>query len=190
MIFSSPPASSSILSTPTGRTFITAPGMIGLARAAVSGSPPTREAAEVQLAAWLSPAPPAQSRRPMLLGGAGLARLAVGGGLNVVFSQVNTVRARDAGATDDLVTGSGSILEGRSLFDVSGIELAFAAGLVWQPTSKLWIGVSYQSQPGVGEMSLEGTVVNRFGLTAPSTTQEKPLMFASSPTTWTFGGDV
>lgn len=38
------------------------------------------------------------------------------------------------------------------------IDLSLGAGLLWEPVDNLFIGLSYQSQPGFGEQRLTGTV--------------------------------
>ena len=91
------------------------------------------------------------------------AKLTLGLGLNVVRNQVDTVRARTATGTDDLVTGSGAILEGRSLLEVSSTEIAVGAGAMWDPIRDLTVGLSWQSSPGFGETGLDGTLTNKFG---------------------------
>ncbi len=91
------------------------------------------------------------------------ARLSFGAGLNIVSSKVTTLRARNLAGTDDMVSANGSLLEGRSLVEVSGTDLAASAGVIWQPTDVLSIGVSYQSQPGFGTQKLGGTLTNKLG---------------------------
>jgi long-chain fatty acid transport protein len=49
--------------------------------------------------------------------------------------------------------------------------VSIGAGVIWQPRKDVWIGLSYQSQPGFGEMSMEGTLTNKFG-TAPASTSD------------------
>jgi len=95
-------------------------------------------------------------------------RLSLGGAINVVRSSINTVRARTAAGTDDLVDGEGNLLEGRSLVDVSGTHLAAAVGVIWEPVDRVWIGASYQSQPGFGTMSQSGTLTNKLGASGTS----------------------
>lgn len=98
-------------------------------------------------------------------------RLSFGVGVNVVLSSVETVRARVANGTDHLVGEDGSVLEGRSLVDASGTQLALGGGVTWEALpDALWIGASYQSIPGFGEMSLSGTLTNKFGAGAASET--------------------
>jgi long-chain fatty acid transport protein len=99
------------------------------------------------------------------------ARLSLGAGVNVVRSQVETVRGRNAAGTDDILGPNGEVLEGRSLIDVSGTDLSIGVGAIWQPTDNLWLGASYQSQPGFGDQELAGTLTNKFG-TGPTDTSD------------------
>jgi len=80
--------------------------------------------------------------------------LSVGAGFNLVISQVDTLRARNADGTDHLLA-AGNLQEGRAYMDVSGLDVAFSLGLVWEPTEHLYVGLSYQSQPALGDMSLD-----------------------------------
>jgi long-chain fatty acid transport protein len=109
------------------------------------------------------------------------ARLSFGLSGNLYFSQVDTLRARNANSTDNLVSSNGRLLEGRSWLDVSGLHVGFGAGALWEPIARrLWLGASYQSQPGLGTMELEGTLRNTLGSAAPGApadvrfTQELP----------------
>ena len=90
-------------------------------------------------------------------------RVSLGAGVNIVRSSIQTVRARTAAGTDDLVDASGTALEGRSLIDTSGLHLAASAGVIWEPVDRVWIGASYQSQPGFGTASQSGTLTNKLG---------------------------
>ncbi len=84
--------------------------------------------------------------------------VSVGAAFNIGLNQVTTVRAREAVGGNDLS------LEGRSLIDVKGTTASFGAGILVEPIpGKLWIGASYQAQPGLGEMVLDGTLTNNFG---------------------------
>ena len=112
------------------------------------------------------------------------ARLSLGVTGNLYFANVHTVRARNANGTDNLVSESGAISEGRSLLDVSGTEFGIGAGVLWEPIAEsLWLGVSYQSQPGFGQMELEGTLANTLGAASPAPptdvlfTEELPDIF-------------
>lgn len=99
------------------------------------------------------------------------ARLAVGGAFNVVRNNLETLRARSALGTDDLVSGTGGVLEGRTLTEASGTTMSIALGVNWQPVDRAWIGVSYQSQPGFGPTTQNGTITARFGGSAESSTE-------------------
>lgn len=93
-------------------------------------------------------------------------RLSFGAGVNFIRSNVETVRARTASGTDDLVTSTGTLVEGRSLIDVSGTAFSASVGVMWEPIERLWIGASYQAQPGFGNHTQSGTLTNKLGLTA------------------------
>lgn len=95
--------------------------------------------------------------------------LSLGVAGNLYFSEVNTLRARNANGTDNLVSADGSLLEGRSWLDVSGVHFGLGAGLLWEALQdQLWIGASYQSKPGFGTMELRGTLSNTLGSAQPA----------------------
>jgi long-chain fatty acid transport protein len=95
-------------------------------------------------------------------------RLSFGLSGNLYFAEVHTVRARNANATDNLISAAGTLIEGRSLLDVSGKAFGLGAGVMWEPIEEvLWLGASYQSQPGFGELELEGTLANTLGTADP-----------------------
>lgn len=97
------------------------------------------------------------------------ARLAFGVSGNLYLSQVHTVRARNANATDNLVAADGTLIEGRSLLDVSGESFGLGAGVIWEAIEQgLWLGASYQSQPGFGTLELDGTLANTLGAASPA----------------------
>lgn len=84
-------------------------------------------------------------------------RLSIGLSGNLVLSAVDTIRARNiTDGSDDLVFPNGKQKEGRTRLVVDGLDLSIGAGIIWQPADDWWVGVSYQSQPGFGEMHLEG----------------------------------
>lgn len=97
-------------------------------------------------------------------------KFAIGAGFNVVQSSVSLVRARNLDGSDDLV-GGGAPKEGRSLVEGEGITFGASIGVIVKPTPCSRIGLSYQSQPGFGEMTLTGTLSNKFG-TAPATVSD------------------
>ena len=91
------------------------------------------------------------------------ARLSIGAGFNLIFSNVLTVRARTAAGTDDVIAADGSIQEGRSLIDTKGTHISASAGVNWEAMPGLWIAASYQAQPGFGNFTQSGTLDNKFG---------------------------
>ncbi len=86
-------------------------------------------------------------------------RVSLGASLNIVRTDVKTIRARTLDGSDDTSN------EGRSLLDVGGWEGAFGVGILGEIVPrKLWLGFSYQSEPGVaGQQRLKGTLQNNFG---------------------------
>jgi len=99
-----------------------------------------------------------------------LDRVSIGASLNIIRSEVKTLRARNASGNNAVPT------EGRSLIDVAGWNGSFALGVTGEVAKeKVWIGFSYQAQPGLGEMTLEGTLKNKYGQ-APSVTDEVKLL--------------
>lgn len=89
-------------------------------------------------------------------------RLSFGASFSVVSQSVNTIRARNASGTDDIV-GPIGLIEGRSHVDVKGTTVAAGLGLVWEASDDFSVGLSYQSQPGFGETSQEGNLNFKFG---------------------------
>jgi long-chain fatty acid transport protein len=111
-------------------------------------------------------------------------RLSIGVSGNLYFNQVHTVRARNANATDNLVAANGTLIEGRSLLDVTSTAFGLGLGALWEPIAdKLWVGASYQSQPAFGTMELEGELSNTLGAADPAEpddvvlTEELPDIF-------------
>lgn len=109
-----------------------------------------------------------------------LERVSIGAAFNLVRSEITTIRAREVGGTNDI--GS----EGRSLIDVSGWHGSFSAGILGEVVPrKLWLGFSYQSQPGVaGDMELEGTLKNKFG---PNIDESEIKLFQQLPAIYRAG---
>jgi long-chain fatty acid transport protein len=84
-------------------------------------------------------------------------RVSVGASFNMVKSEIKTLRARIPDGSNDVVR------EGRSLIEVEGWHGAFGVGVTGEVVkNKVWVGASYQSQPGLGDMTLEGTLTNNF----------------------------
>jgi len=111
-------------------------------------------------------------------------RLAIGAGLNVIQSQVHTVRAGNTDGTDDLVTGDFP-KEGRSLLDVESWDLGFSVGAIWEPVERFWVGASYQSQPGFGEIELKGKLKLQFP--AADQTSQDVVLTQELPDIWRLG---
>jgi long-chain fatty acid transport protein len=88
--------------------------------------------------------------------------VSVGVGVNLVVSEISLVRARTPLGTDDVIA------EGRSLLEVSDVTVGLGLGATWKPTKKSVLGVSYQIKPGFGEMTLDGTLTNKFGTSPES----------------------
>ncbi len=88
--------------------------------------------------------------------------LSFGAGFNLVISQMSTIRARNSDGTDHLVS-NGRLQEGRALIDVSGLDVSLSLGVIWQPTEHLFVGLSYQSQPGFGTTRMTGDTTLVFG---------------------------
>jgi long-subunit fatty acid transport protein len=82
--------------------------------------------------------------------------LGIGASFSVIRSSVTDTRAHNLDGSDTIFSG-GQITEGRSYLDVSGIQVGAAAGLYWEPSTKLHLGASYTSQPNFGTMRLKGT---------------------------------
>jgi long-chain fatty acid transport protein len=99
-------------------------------------------------------------------------RLSLGAGINLIRSNIDTVRARTASGTDDIVTSDGDLVEGRSYIDVDGVAVSASAGVIWEPAENMWLGLSYQAQPGFGNHTQSGRLTQKLGLTG---TDETPI---------------
>ncbi|MCC6647396.1 MAG: outer membrane protein transport protein [Polyangiaceae bacterium] len=89
--------------------------------------------------------------------------LAVGASISYVRHSLVTSRARNADGSDDVRDFGGGLIEGRSVVDVSGANLAASVGVHYQPSAALRLGASYQSKPGFGQTRLSGTLRNQVG---------------------------
>ncbi|HKP60011.1 MAG TPA: outer membrane protein transport protein [Polyangiales bacterium] len=76
---------------------------------------------------------------------------------NLIFSSLEIERAQNVGGG----AGINDIeREGRSTIDVSGIHGSFGLGaMVEAIPDTLWVSASYQAQPGLGEMLMDGQIV-------------------------------
>lgn len=90
------------------------------------------------------------------------AKLSVGASVSPVIHNVSTVRARNGDGSDDTVV-NGRLIEGRSLVEATGINIAASAGVYYEPTDTLRFGLAYLSQPGFGETKMSGTLQTQLG---------------------------
>lgn len=103
--------------------------------------------------------------------------LSIGLSGSAIRSELDTIRARNADSTDDLLN-MGELKEGRSWLKASGWQGGLGIGAIWQWRDRLWIGASYTSQPNIaGGMRLKGTLSNALG-TSPATAQAIELQQA------------
>jgi long-chain fatty acid transport protein len=97
--------------------------------------------------------------------------LSIGATGSAIRSEVDTIRARNPDGTDDLITQSGALKEGRSWLNAKGWQGSFSIGAIWSWQKKLWIGGSYTAQPNVvGGMTLKGQLNNLFPPTLTAAT--------------------
>lgn len=89
--------------------------------------------------------------------------LTIGASISPVYHTVSTARARNADGSDDTLSPSGDIVEGRSLIDAHGLNIGASVGLYWEPTEELHLGLSYLSQPGFGETRMSGELTTQLG---------------------------
>ncbi len=86
-----------------------------------------------------------------------LDRVSLGASLNIVKSDIDTIRAREPAGTNSIEA------EGRSWIDVGGWHASFGVGVIGEVApEKVWIGASYQARPGLGTMELTGTLSNNY----------------------------
>lgn len=85
-------------------------------------------------------------------------RLTIGVSGSLIIHQVETVRSRNSDGTDDVLTSTGALKEGRSWVKASGLNAGASVGLYYEPLEdrSLRFGVSYTSQPGFGETRMKG----------------------------------
>ena len=92
-------------------------------------------------------------------------KLSIGASANLVHSSVVSKKAKNPTGQGDPDTEH----EGRVELDVSGMQGSFGAGALLELLEQqLWLGASYQAQPGLGPMQLNGTLtVSYDGESAP-----------------------
>ncbi len=89
---------------------------------------------------------------------------------NLILSSVSFHQAKNPTGGGDPDTAR----EGRAKLDVSGVTGSFGVGLMWEAVERrLWLGASYQSQPGFGPLKLNGTL----DISSPTTNQHDEVTF-------------
>jgi long-chain fatty acid transport protein len=92
--------------------------------------------------------------------------LSFGVNASLIYHRVETIRARNINGSDDVIGNSGSQLEGRTLLEASGVNASLGAGVMWQPSHDMRLGLSYTSRPSLGQMRLKG----KLDVVLPNTT--------------------
>ena len=78
--------------------------------------------------------------------------LSIGATFNLISSTLSRNGALTSAGTTDITR------EQRVYFEGSEMLASFAVGALWEVVpDKLWLGASYQAQPGLGEISMDGT---------------------------------
>jgi long-chain fatty acid transport protein len=85
--------------------------------------------------------------------------LSIGASGNLVLSSVKSLQAKGFAGTGRPEPDN----EGRADVDVTGTHGSFALGAMLEAVpERLWVGASYQAQPGLGPQVLTGTVTNTY----------------------------
>lgn len=84
-----------------------------------------------------------------------LGPLSIGVTGNLIRSSIQSTQAKKVVGNGDPDTAN----EGRASLDVSGIQGSFGVGAMLEAIpDHLWLGASYQAQPGLGPMTLKGSL--------------------------------
>jgi long-chain fatty acid transport protein len=87
-----------------------------------------------------------------------LGPLSLGVAGNVIDGALKSTQAKTLAGNID------STVEGRAAIDVSNVTGSFGAGVMLEAVPRhLWIGASYQAQPGLGPLMMTGTVTQSSG---------------------------
>ena len=91
--------------------------------------------------------------------------LSIGASGNLVLSSIKSLQAKGFAGTGRPEPDN----EGRAEVDVSGTHGSFALGAMFEALpDRLWVGASYQAQPGLGPQVLSGNLTNTYlGSSAP-----------------------
>lgn len=112
------------------------------------------------------------------------ARLSIGASVSPILHNVATVRARNSDGSDDTLV-NGQLVEGRSLLEATGFNLGASAGLYWEATDAVHLGLSYISQPGFGTTRMSGNLKTQLG--AGNTTDQEVDFLQTYPDVVRFG---
>ena len=79
-------------------------------------------------------------------------RLSIGASGNLIFGSLGLKRAQNSFGNNDITR------EQRASFEVSEVVGSFGLGALFEALpEQLWFGASYQAQPGLGELTLDGS---------------------------------
>jgi len=99
--------------------------------------------------------------------------LSIGAAANLILSSISLLRAVVPPFGDPDTAN-----EGRSRLDVSAVNGGFGAGVMLEALpERLWVGASYQSQPGVGPQTLTGTLDNSTPYSQPPAASTQRVSF-------------
>jgi long-chain fatty acid transport protein len=102
-----------------------------------------------------------------------LGPVSLGATVNVISSTVSVNQGKSASGVPSTLPGP----EGRAFFDAQGFDASFGAGAMIEIIrDQVWLGGSYQAQPGLGEQSLKGTTTQ----TLFGNTQNFPVTFTQA----------
>ncbi len=114
--------------------------------------------------------------------------LSVGANFSPIIHILKTVRARNVDGSDDTVN-NGSLVEGRSLIEASGLNFNASLGLYYEVDDKFHVGLSYSAPPGFGATKMKGDLRQQLGTTsAEPEGQGKAIDFYQTyPDIWRLG---
>ena len=85
--------------------------------------------------------------------------LAIGASGNLILSSIKSLQAKGFAGTGKPEPQN----EGRADIDVSGTHGSYALGAMLEAVpNRLWVGASYQAQPGLGQQMLKGKLTNTY----------------------------
>lgn len=110
------------------------------------------------------------------------ARFSIGVSFSPVLHLVKDTRARNLDGSDDTLTPTGKLIEGRAYLNATGFNVGLAAGLYWDPLDdhSLKLGLSYTSQPGFGDTSMSGDLTQISGFAPAANAKSTKVDFIQS----------